>query len=227
MSVQDVIKKSILESEMYSQAISLSTVITIVADMLLAALLGLVIYYVYKKAFNGVVYNRSYGIALLGMTVLTCMVTLAISTNIVISLGMVGALSIVRYRTAIKEPMDLLYMFWAITTGITVGASMYILVMIGMVFMIVIVLVAGKAVDAKKAYIMVVHYQGDETGDEIIRALGKLDYSIRSKVLRKEDVELTLQMKVKNDNLSFVEKVKAVGQVQDVTLLEYNGEYHG
>lgn len=227
MSVQDVIKKSILESEMYSQAISLSTVITIVVDMLLAVLLGMVIYYVYKKAFTGVVYNRNYGIALLGMTVLTCMVTLAISTNIVISLGMVGALSIVRYRTAIKEPMDLLYMFWAITTGITVGASMYILVLIGMVFMIVIVLVAGKTVEAKKAYIMVVHYQGEEAGDEIIRVLGKLDYSIRSKVLRKEDVELTLQMKVKNDNLSFVEKIQAVNHVSDVTLLEYNGEYHG
>ncbi len=227
MSVQDVIKKSILESEMYSQAISLSTVITIVADMLLAALLGLVIYYVYKKAYQGVVYNRNYGIALLGMTVLTCMVTLAISTNIVISLGMVGALSIVRYRTAIKEPMDLLYMFWAITTGITVGASMYILVLIGMVFMIVIVLVAGKAMDKKNAYIMVVHYQGEQAGDEIIRVLGKNDYSIRSKVLRKEDVELTLQIKVKNDNLSFVEKIQAVGQVKDVTLLQYNGEYHG
>ncbi len=227
MSVQDVIKKSILESEMYSQAISLSTVITIVADMLLAALLGLVIYYVYKKAYKGVIYNRSYAITLLGMTVLTCMVTLAISTNIVISLGMVGALSIVRYRTAIKEPMDLLYMFWAITTGITVGASMYILVLIGMVFMIVIVLVAGKTVETKKAYLMVVHYQGEEAGDEIIRVLGKLDYSVRSKVLRKEDIELTLQMKVKNDNLSFVEKVKEIAKVNDVTLLQYDGEYHG
>ena len=126
MSIRDVIKKSILESDMYNQAISLSTVVTIFVDLAVAPLMGLLIYYIYKRFYKGVVYSRHYAITLVGMTVLTCMVTLAISTNIVISLGMVGALSIVRYRTAVKEPLDLMYMFWAITTGITVGASMYI-----------------------------------------------------------------------------------------------------
>jgi ABC-type Fe3+ transport system permease subunit len=127
MSIRDVIKKSVLESDMYNQAISLSTILTMTVDLLLALVMGLLIYAVYKKFYKGVVFSRNYAITLVGMTVLTSMVTLAISTNIVISLGMVGALSIVRYRTAIKEPLDLMYMFWAITTGITIGASMYIL----------------------------------------------------------------------------------------------------
>ena len=109
MSIKDVIKKSVLESEMYNQAISLSTILTMTADLLLALVMGLLIYAVYKKFYKGVVFSRNYAITLVGMTVLTSMVTLAISTNIVISLGMVGALSIVRYRTAIKEPLDLMY----------------------------------------------------------------------------------------------------------------------
>ena len=140
MSIKDVIKKSVLESEMYNQAISLSTILTMTADLLLALVMGLLIYAVYKKFYKGVVFSRNYAITLVGMTVLTSMVTLAISTNIVISLGMVGALSIVRYRTAIKEPLDLMYMFWAITTGITIGASMYILAGIAYAIMIALVL---------------------------------------------------------------------------------------
>ena len=105
----------------------------------IALLLGGVIYLVYRKFYVGVIFSRSFAITLVGMTVLTCMVTLAISTNIVISLGMVGALSIVRFRTAVKDPMDLLYLFWAITTGITAGAGMYVLAVLAAVIMIVMI----------------------------------------------------------------------------------------
>lgn len=96
-------------------------------SLLVALAMGILIYHVYKRFFTGVVYSRSFAVTLVGMCVLTCMVTLAISTNVVISLGMVGALSIVRYRTAVKDPLDLLYLFWAITTGITAGAGLYAL----------------------------------------------------------------------------------------------------
>ncbi len=227
MSIKDFIKKSILESDMYNQAISASTLITIAADLCLALVMGLLIYFIYKKFYKGVVYSKNYAISLVGMTVLTCMVTLAISTNIVISLGMVGALSIVRYRTAIKEPLDLMYMFWAITTGITVGASMYILVLAATVIMIVLIVIFSRDSGFKKSYIVVVHYQGDETGDAVIRILHKLKYSVRSKILRGEDIELTLHVNCKDDNLVFAEKMRSVPKVNDVTVLEYNGEYHG
>ena len=112
MSVQDMIKKSVLESGMFSQY----DIPKILAALAVALILGSVIYLVYQKFYVGVIFSRSFAVTLVGMTVLTCMVTLAISSNIVISLGMVGALSIVRFRTAIKDPMDLLYLFWAITS---------------------------------------------------------------------------------------------------------------
>lgn len=227
MSVRDVIKKSILESEMYNQAISASTILTIVIDLSVALLMGLLIYFIYKKFYKGVVFSKNFAITLVGMTVLTCMVTLAISTNIVISLGMVGALSIVRYRTAIKEPLDLMYMFWAITTGITVGASLYILAVLTAAIMFILILIFSKERIGKKAFIVVVHYNGDETGDEVLRCLNKLKYSVRSKVLRDEQVEMTLQVNCKSDNLTFTEKIRSLKGVQDVTLLEINGEYHG
>lgn len=111
MNFKDAIKKSVLNSFVYGQTLNAETVFSILLNMLLSLVIGMLIYYIYRKYFQGVVFSRSFSITLVGMTVLSCMVTLAISTNIVISLGMVGALSIVRYRTAVKEPLDLLYLF--------------------------------------------------------------------------------------------------------------------
>ena len=125
MSIQDFIKKSILESGVFDGV----TLANAALGLLTALIMGILIYFVYRKFYTGVIFSRSFAVTLVGMTVLTAMVTLAISSNIVISLGMVGALSIVRFRTAIKDPMDLLYLFWAITTGITSGAQMYLLVL--------------------------------------------------------------------------------------------------
>jgi len=227
MSVRDVIKKSILESDMYNQAITGSTIVTILVDLTVALVMGLLIYYIYKKFYKGVVYSRNYAITLVGMTVLTCMVTLAISTNIVISLGMVGALSIVRYRTAIKEPLDLMYMFWAITTGITVGASMYILVVVTAVIMIILILMFSKNHGKRQNYIMIVNYTENETGDAIERLLSKMEYSVRSKILKETGIELTVKITGRKDNLAFAEKIQRMEKVKDVTILEFDGEYHG
>lgn len=113
MSVKDMIKKSVLESGVFDQY-NISSILVALAA---ALALGILIFLVYRRFYTGVIYSRTFAVTLVGMTVLTCMVTLAISTNVVISLGMVGALSIVRFRTAVKDPMDLLYLFWAITTG--------------------------------------------------------------------------------------------------------------
>lgn len=227
MSIKDVIKKSVLESDMYNQAISLSTILTMMADLLLALVMGLLIYAVYKKFYKGVVFSRNYAITLVGMTVLTSMVTLAISTNIVISLGMVGALSIVRYRTAIKEPLDLMYMFWAITTGIAIGASMYILAGAAFVIMLILVLGFGAKGAAGCQYMLVVHYNGDGAGDNVIRALGKSRYTVRSKIMRGDSTELTVQVRCKNDNQTFMENIRGVEGVNDSALIAFDGEYHG
>jgi uncharacterized membrane protein YhiD involved in acid resistance len=227
MSVEDFIKKSILESDAYNQTISLSTLVTIFIDLAFALIMGILIYAVYKKYFAGVVYSRNYALTLIGMSVLTAMVTLAISTNIVISLGMVGALSIVRFRTAIKEPLDLMYMFWAITMGITAGASMYLLAIVAFVIMFIMVIIFSKNAGGKNTYILVVHFSGEQTESEIDHVLSGMKYAIRSKVLRGETNEMTIQLRAKHGNLAFADKIKEIEEVKDVVLLAFDGEYHG
>lgn len=223
MSVQDFIKNSILESGVFDGV----SVTSAALGLLTSLVMGVIIYFVYKKFYTGVIYSRSFAITLVGMTVLTAMVTLAISTNIVISLGMVGALSIVRFRTAIKDPLDLLYLFWAITTGITSGAGMYILVFVAAVVMTVMIMLFRYRQQKGKIYILVVHYVGDGAGDDVIRALGKLKYFVKSKTLRKEKTEMAIEVFCKNNDMFFMEKIQGIDGVEDSTLIQYNGEYHG
>lgn len=226
MSVKDVIKKSVLESTVYNQSMAAGTYVTIVVDMLVALMIGYIIYRIYKRFFAGVVYSRFFAVTLIGMTVLTCMVTLAISTNIVISLGMVGALSIVRYRTAIKEPLDIMYLFWAITEGITIGASMYVLAAIGMLIMLIVVIGMSKMKENRGAFVMVVHLNGDTAKTAVLDELKSYIYSIKNSVLRDDMTELTIQIDMNKDD-GIAEKIRNVEGVNDVTLIQYNGEYHG
>nr|WP_294665420.1 DUF4956 domain-containing protein [uncultured Blautia sp.] len=223
MSVKDVIKKSVLESGAFTQY----DIPGIIGALLAALLLGALIYLVYRKFYAGVVFSRTFAVTLVGMTVLTCMVTLAISTNVVISLGMVGALSIVRFRTAIKDPMDLLYLFWAITTGITAGAGMYVLALLAAVIMILMIVLFYHKQQNGKIYIAVIHYTGDQAGDEVIRCFGKRKYFIKSKTMRKEKTEMAVELFCRQNDMDFMEKIRSVENVEDVTLIQYNGEYHG
>lgn len=223
MSVQDFIKKSILESGAFDGA----SLASIALGLLTAVLMGAVIYLVYSKFYVGVIYSRSFAVTLVGMTVLTAMVTLAISTNIVISLGMVGALSIVRFRTAVKDPMDLLYLFWAITTGITAGAGMYLLVIIAAVVMIGMIVLFYHKQQKGRIYIAVIHYTTQEAGDNIIRAFGKMKYFIKSKTVRKDKTEMAVEVYAKNNDMFFMDKIRDIDGVLDATLIQYNGEYHG
>ncbi len=223
MSVQDVIKKSILESGVFDGA----TVTSIVLGLLTALVLGAVIYFVYSKFYVGVIYSRSFAVTLVGMTLLTSMVTLAISTNIVISLGMVGALSIVRFRTAIKDPMDLLYVFWAITSGITAGANMYLLAIISAAIMVAMIVLFYHKQQRGRIYIAIIHYVTDEAGDNVIRAFGKMRYFIKSKTVRKERTEMAVEVFCKKNDMHFMDVIKNIEGVQDATLIQYNGEYHG
>ncbi len=226
MSVKAMIKKSILESDMYNQSISLSTLMTIMVDMLLALVIGLLIYEIYKRYFNGVVYSRSFAMTLIGMTVLTCMVTLAISTNIVISLGMVGALSIVRYRTAVKEPLDIMYLFWAITMGITIGASMYLLAAAGMLFMLIIIAVMHRKQDRAQAYVMIYHAQSGAE-EKVTELLKDIPHGVKSRIARGDEYEVSVTLDLGEKELDIADKVRIVDGVRDVTLISYNGEYHG
>ncbi len=227
MRLQDYFKNSVWESFTSSQGLTMDTVTQIVVSMLIALLMGLFIYKIYQIYFGGVVFSRSFATTLVGMSVLTCMLTLAISTNIVISLGMVGALSIVRYRTAIKDPMDLLYLFWSISVGITAGAGMYVLVITASIIMVILIHVLYHRQKRGMIYIMVVHYEGELTGDAVLRAMKKLRYQLKSKTFRGDLTEMTLEVYCRSDNTVFLENIKSLEKVRDVTLIQYNGEYHG
>jgi hypothetical protein len=226
ISAKDIFQRLISDSSMFTNSMTLDKAIAIAISLLASLVAGLLIYMIYRKFFRGVVFSQSFAVTLVGMTVLTCMITLAISTNLVLSLGMVGALSIVRYRTAIKEPMDLLFLFWAISAGITIGASMYLLVA-ATSFVLILLLWIFKHAKVHQVYIMIIHYKGDDIGDQIRRILQKTRFSIKSRTMRGQDNEMAVEVYAHKENLAFAEHVRNLDQVNDVTLVQYNGEYHG
>ena len=222
MSIKDVIKNSFL-NDMDPSKIDYVSIITAVA---ISLVMGIIICIIYTKFFGGVIYSKGYAQTLIGMCVLTCMVTLAISTNVVISLGMVGSLSIIRYRTAVKSPLDLLYMFWAVTVGITVGAHMYILALITSVAMFIVVLIFALRSETGGLYVAVIHYAGEAAEEEIIRAFGREKYHIKSKTMYKDHTELAVEIYCGSKGLTRYEKIKDIEGVSDATFIQYNGEYH-
>ena len=227
MNARDYFKKSVLESFTAGSSITADFVINAVIAMIISIILGMCIYFIYKHYYGGVVYSSAFAMTLVGMTVLTCALTLAISSNIVISLGMVGALSIVRYRTAIKDPMDLLYLFWSISVGIIVAANIYVLALITMVVMTVLVHFFSMKKNVGILYILVIHYQSGQTDGEITRLFGRQKYQIKSKTYRKDMIELTVELFSRQGNFPFVEKISELPGVKDVSLVQYNGEYNG
>ncbi len=227
MNIKDYFKNSVWESFMSGQGLTADFVTTAGIAMVLAVVLGVCIYLIYGHYFGGVVFSSSFAVTLVGMTVLSCMLTLAISSNIVISLGMVGALSIVRYRTAIKDPMDLLYLFWSISVGITLGAGLSVLAMATMVLMTGIVHFFYNRRKNGTIFILVAHYRTQRAGDEILRILNKTKHQLKSKTIRGELTELTMELVCRTDNTVFMEQIQELEGVQDVTLIQYNGEYHG
>lgn len=205
---------------------ALTNIIPVLVALVVAAIMGLLIYYVYGKAFHGVVFNHKFSVTLAVMTVLSAMITLAISSNIALSLGMVGALSIVRYRTAIKDPLDIMYLFWAVGSGIAVGAKQYYLAVLGALAVILMLLAISERKTKSDIYIFLIHYSGKDLDDKLREVLRKWRYQIKSKTVRQKDTELAIEISVKNNNLAFVDNVKKLPSVKDVTLIQYDGEYH-
>src|SRR5690349_15669276 len=192
--------------------INLAGVLTVLTPIIVALLvsfsIGILIHYVYQKSFRGVVYNQSFSVSLAVLTILTAMITLAISSNIALSLGMVGALSIVRYRTAIKDPADIIFLFWAVGTGITIGAKLHYLAVAGALIVILMLMTLGKKSIASDIFILIVHYTGEDIGDELRRILHGKRFQIKSKTIRKDSVELAVEIEVKNSNTAFMDTIK-------------------
>jgi uncharacterized membrane protein YhiD involved in acid resistance len=221
-SFNDIIRKNFLEMSTYTP----NTIFEILFCFVIALLIGLLIFYIYKKVFRGVVYSHSYNVSLVMMCLTTAFIIKTISSNVVLSLGMVGALSIVRFRTALKDPMDIVFMFWAIGAGITAGAGIYPICVIGSIFIgIVLVVMLKQPSHNNSDYLLIIHYHQEKVSDAVKKSIGNLKYSVKSKTVTPNNIEWIVQLKLKGDNTAFVNDISVIEGVDDVSLVSYNGEY--
>lgn len=196
----------------------------ILLAMATATVCGVIIYLIYRFFYRGIVYSDNFNILLVLITVITSFIIMTISANLVLSLGMVGALSIVRFRSAIKDPLDIGFLFWGIAAGITAGAGLYFVALMGTAIIAVIYIVLTLTKKQKKNYLLIVRY-GESSESNIDALLGGMKYKLKNKTQTADEIELTIEVKVKNNDTSALSRFKAVDGVTGVTLLEYSGEY--
>lgn len=221
MTFNDIFKSSFLES------VTGFSLLEVLLAMLFAVIVGLFIFWVYKKTFTGILYSSGFALTLIGLTLVTTLVIIAVTSNVVLSLGMVGALSIVRFRTAIKEPMEIVFLFWSIAVGIVIGAGMIPLVVLGSVIIGIILLIFANRKNVENAYILVLNCENEEaenTAAELLKNTVK-KYRIKSKTVNADGIELTTELKIKDDKMAFVNQMNKITGVKNATLVSYNGVY--
>jgi len=200
----------------------------ILVALLVSFTLGLFIFFVYTKTFKGIMYSSAFCISLIAMNMITTLVILTISSNLIISIGLVGALSIVRFRTVVKEPLDLVYLFWAITTGIIVGAGLIPLAIIGSITIggVLFIFVNRKTNDTP--YVVVISCTGDQAEASSLHLLTEQTkkHVIKAKSVSKDGLELTVEVRLKESSSKFVNDLLNINGVSNATLVSYNGEYY-
>lgn len=223
MNFNDIFKSSFLEN------ISSVSILDMAIALALAFGIGMFIFLVYKKTYQGVMYSSSFGTTLVALTMITTVVILAVTSNVVLSLGMVGALSIVRFRTAIKEPLDIAFLFWSIAVGIVLAAGMIPLAVIGSVIIGVILLTFVNKKSHCNPYIIVVQCENYESETYVMDYLKNqtLKCTVKSKTAQKGLVELTLDVRLKSENTDFINALANIKGVSSAVLVSYNGEYMG
>lgn len=197
----------------------------VVISLVVSLLLGLWIYFVYKKTFAGVVYSRSFNLSLVMLTMVSALVLMMISSNMALSLGMVGALSIVRFRTAIKDPIDTVFMFWAVGEGLAVGAGFLDVGLIGgVVIGLLLLVVTGIKGSQASPFLLILHY--DEHASQQIKGMVKQlpRARIKSKTVQRDGIELTVELRIRESDVDFVDKFLRVQGVYDATLVAHQGD---
>ncbi len=200
----------------------------ILAALLIAFAIGLFIFFVYTKTFKGVMHSSSFGISLIAMDLITTLIIMAVSSNLITSLGMVGALSIVRFRTVVKEPLDLVYLFWSITVGIIVGVGLIPLAVIGSVVIGLMLFVFVNRKTHNTPYVVVISCTGDageEKSLELLEAQTK-KHVVKAKSVSRDGVELTVEVRLLESSSRFVNALLGIDGVSNATLVSYNGDYY-
>ena len=223
LTFQDIFKSSFLEN---AASVSLF-------DMALALLLsfglGMFIFLVYKKTFSGVMYSSSFGVTLVALTMITTLVILAVTSNVVLSLGMVGALSIVRFRTAIKEPLDIAFLFWSIAVGIVLAAGLIPLAVLGSVVIGCMLLIFVNRKSRFDPYIAVLQCDSQDSEARAAEFLRQNTRRcvVKSKTVQKDAVELNLEIRLKDENTGFINTLADLPGIRSAVLVSYNGDYMG
>lgn len=221
MTFNDIFKSSFLES--VSQFSAIDTLIA----LLFSCAVGLFIYLIYRKTFSGVMYSSGFAITLVGLSLVTTLVILAVTSNVVLSLGMVGALSIVRFRAAIKEPLEIVFLFWSIAVGIVIGAGMIPLAVIGSIVIGGILLLFANHKVNVKPFILVLNCENEGSEEKAMEILKKETekHVVKSKTVRATGIELSIELRMKDISTAFVNRLQEVSGVESAILVSYNGEY--
>ena len=223
MSFNDIFKSSFLQN------VSAIEPLDMIIALALSFCVGLFIFYVYKKTYQGVMFSSSFGVTLIALTMITTLVILAVTSNVVLSLGMVGALSIVRFRTAIKEPLDIAFLFWSIAVGIVLAAGLIPLAVFGSVVIGIILLLFVNRKSTSNPYIVVLHCDGAESEKAASACLEKHTKRcvVKSKTVQKGLIELNCEIRLLDDNTDFINTLADLNGVQSAVLVSYNGDYMG
>lgn len=221
MSFNDIFKSSFLES------VSEFSIIDTLIGLAVALVISLFIFTIYKKTLTGVMYSSGFALTLIGLSLVTTLVIMAVTSNVVLSLGMVGALSIVRFRTAIKEPVEIVFLFWSLAIGIVIGAGMIPLSIIGSVVIGLILLLFANRKIHNNPYILVLNLENEGAERNVIGILEKNveHYIVKSKTVNSAGIELTAELRTKDGTTAFVNNIYTVPGVENATLVSYNGEY--
>lgn len=223
MTFSDIFKSGFLEK------VSSVSIPDMILTIVLSFGIGLFIFFVYKKTYRGVMYSAGFGTTLIALTMITAIVILAVTSNIVLSLGMVGALSIVRFRTAIKDPLDIAFLFWSIGAGIILAAGMIPLAVFGSVCIGVMLLIFVNRSSNTHPYMVVLSCTDH---DAEVKAKEFLSGNVtrtatKSKSAVKGAIELNIEVRLREDNTDFINRLSEMPGVSSAVLVSYNGDYMG
>ena len=221
MTFNDIFKSSFLEN------VSEFSILDTLIGLAVALVIGLFIFIIYKKTLTGVLYSSGFALTLVGLSLVTTLVIMAVTSNVVLSLGMVGALSIVRFRTAIKEPVEIVFLFWSLAVGIVIGAGMIPLAVIGSAIIGVILLLFANRKIHNDPYILVTNCTDENAENAVMDILGKEAEHcvVKAKTVTTSGIELTAELRTKTASTAFVNAIAQLPDVETATLVSYNGEY--
>ena len=221
-SISDIIKGSVLDKFQLTEELG---VLDVVVSLALAFVIGIFIFFIYKRTFNGVVFVKSFGTSLVMLAMVTTLVILPITTNFLLSLGTVGALSIVRFRTAVKDTNDTIYMFWSIAEGIALGARLYAVAALG-ALIVGLLLVVWNLFKSKKSFPYIFVLRFDESSKKEVQAvLRKMPQGkLKSKIVSQGMIELTIELNIKESEMGMIDAFSAMPGVHDASLISYKGD---